>query len=680
MSEAMFSQAGSAAPHPQPSATPEVGLVPMEVAGLIAADAHLSTPLHRQLLQSLPAAVYTCDAQGRITFFNRMAVELWGLEPKLNDEAFRFCACHRVYLPDGTRVLPEQTPVAAAVLRGESCRDVEVIIETPANRRFWASLSSDPVRDAAGNITGAINFFQDISQRKHSEQAIRESEERLRLATQTGKVGLWEWDITANHVSWTESLYAMHGVTPETFNATVEGFAKLVHPDDLDRVNDAIQKTVHHNAPYELELRVIRPDGRVVWLFTNARVIREHGKPTRLLGATMDITERKAVEAALQDAKETAEAANRSKDRFVAVMSHELRTPLTPVLMTVAAMQVDPELPAQFHEAVAMMRRNIELEAKLIDDLLDLSGITTGKLRLSPKQIDVNEVLKHVCSICGSQIFEKGLKLDCDHDENAGSVNADPARLQQILWNVLKNAAKFTPEGGAVNVASKRLSPERVSITIRDNGAGIEPHVLPRIFDAFEQGDPRITRQFGGLGLGLAISKALVELHGGTIRAESAGPGHGATFTIELPSSIEVELARPTRDAVPFGPKPAHAKLLVVEDHPDTARLLSRLLRASGYEVVTTHSAAGALQLAASQHFDLLISDIGLPDATGYELMQQIRAGAAQTPVKGIAMSGYGMDEDIKKSHEAGFSEHLVKPINLAQLEDAIRRILEVTT
>jgi CheY-like chemotaxis protein len=300
-----------------------------------------------------------------------------------------------------------------------------------------------------------------------------------------------------------------------------------------------------------------------------------------------------------------------------------------------------------------------------------------------PQAVDVNDVVTHVCGICQSQIFEKGIQLTCDLANDAGCVTADPARLQQVLWNVLKNAAKFTPQGGKIDVSTRRRGDrgagDRVAIVVRDNGAGIAQSILPRVFDAFEQGDVRVTRQFGGLGLGLAISKALVELHTGTIRAESNGEGCGSTFTIELPSRVSALKPRPEPREATGSSKPAGARLLVVEDHPDTAMLLGKLLRAAGYDVRTSLSAAGALSMASSEPFDLLISDIGLPDATGYELMQQLRERSGiDGKVLGIAMSGYGMDEDIKRSQEAGFSEHLVKPIDVAQLEDAIRRILEV--
>ena len=384
-----------------------------------------------------------------------------------------------------------------------------------------------------------------------------------------------------------------------------------------------------------------------------------------------DITETRGIETALVAAKESAEAANRSKDRFLAVLSHELRTPLSPVLLSVSAMEHDPDLPPALREEAVMIRRNIELETRLIDDLLDLSRIVSGKLVLHARPVDLNEKVKHVAQICREQILEKAIRLHLSLDARLGSLDADPSRLQQVLWNVLKNAAKFTPEGGDIHVTTL-LTPEGCAqVVVRDTGVGIAPDALPGIFDAFEQGSPDITRQFGGLGLGLAISKVLVELHGGAIRAESAGLGRGATFVITLPHVHEAG-EDPHPEA--RGDKPgdvSHVRLLIVEDHPDTARALGRLLRNRGYIVLVAGTIKEALE-ALAEPVDLIISDIGLPDGTGYELMKRARE---IRPVSGIALSGYGMEEDIARSREAGFSEHLVKPTDAIQLEEAIRRL-----
>jgi signal transduction histidine kinase len=359
-----------------------------------------------------------------------------------------------------------------------------------------------------------------------------------------------------------------------------------------------------------------------------------------------------------------------SRDRFLAVLSHELRTPLTPVLMSLTAME-SAEIPELMREDLRMMRRNIELEVKLIDDLLDLSRVARGKLALSLQPVDLNEAIGHVCENCRPQLQEKSIHLQFQSDAAAGAVSADPDRLQQVFWNVLKNAIKFTPQGGEIWVGTQRVGPQRVRIEIRDSGIGIRAELLPRLFDAFEQGDSRITQQFGGLGLGLAITKALVEKHHGSIRAESAGEGLGSTFVIELPlaTASPVKKDKPTPALV--GNR-SGLRLLIVEDHVDTARILGRLLRAEGYSVQTANTVAEALDLAAKHEFDVVVSDVGLPDATGYELIQQLKS---QYAVEGIAMSGYGMEDDLRKSRAAGFSEHLVKPVDASRLAQAIQRV-----
>jgi signal transduction histidine kinase len=379
----------------------------------------------------------------------------------------------------------------------------------------------------------------------------------------------------------------------------------------------------------------------------------------------------KEARSALKQARESAEAANRLKDRFLAVLSHELRTPLTPVLMAVAAIEAGSDLPPAVRDDIAMIRRNVELESRLIDDLLDLSHITGGKLALRKRPVDLNDAVRHAFGICRDQILEKGVRVHFELGADVGSVNADPARLQQVLWNVAKNAAKFTPADGDIHVSSQRAT-GWVRVCVRDTGIGMSADVLEHIFNAFEQGDAETARQFGGLGLGLAISKALVELHGGKICAQSGGAGKGSVFTIELPA-LEASMENaPTGTSSEADSGRAPVRLLVVEDHADTATMLAKLLGSAGYSVKTATSAAAALDLASRESFDLLVSDIGLPDATGYHLMRQIKE---RYGTNGIAMSGYGMEEDIRKSREAGFSDHLVKPISFAQLMQAIQRL-----
>lgn len=372
------------------------------------------------------------------------------------------------------------------------------------------------------------------------------------------------------------------------------------------------------------------------------------------------------------------EAANRAKDHFLAVLSHELRTPLTPVLTTVQLLERRTDLPADLREPLAMIRRNVELEARLIDDLLDLTRISRGKLDLHFQRVDVHELLAEVLEICGRDFEMKRITLTTDLAARRRFVDADPARLQQVFWNLVKNAVKFTPEGGRVHVRSREGADGVVQVQVIDSGAGIEPAVLPRIFEAFEQGGRDVTRLFGGLGLGLAISKALMDLHGGSITAESPGKGLGATFTIELTGAREQTAARPPASAGTQASGRPELRILLVEDHADTREALSELLRLSGHHVEAAGSMATALAACESGRFDLIISDLGLPDGSGLDLMRQILA-RCPGGVKGICLTGYGMEEDLRRSEAAGFLAHLTKPVSLQELEAVMSRVMRET-
>jgi signal transduction histidine kinase len=400
---------------------------------------------------------------------------------------------------------------------------------------------------------------------------------------------------------------------------------------------------------------------------SNARLTSQAAEQARLLTASLD-----RARAALRKALSDAETANRAKDRFLAALSHELRTPLTPVLLIAAASESDAQLPESVRRDMATIRRNVELEVRLIDDLLDLSRVIAGKLPLSIVPLDLNTEVRHAIEICLPYIQEKGVRLTQDLAPGLGAVCADPIRVQQVLWNLFKNAVKFAP-GGEVTVSTRLRDAGCVQVAVSDNGIGIEASALRRIFDAFEQASADTPREFGGLGLGLAISKALIDLHGGAIFAKSEGPGRGATFTIELPAKANQHPESRPAHLAAGGLTEIHARILIVEDHEDTARLLVRLLERSGHKVKTAGRVAAALELLETEPFDLLLSDVGLPDATGYELMQR---AAERHRISGIAMTGYAMEDDVRKCREAGFSEHLVKPVNVQQLRQVIQRLM----
>ena len=395
-----------------------------------------------------------------------------------------------------------------------------------------------------------------------------------------------------------------------------------------------------------------------------------------------DISARKRREEEMREAKEQAERASRTKDDFLAALSHELRTPLTPVLMTAAALRDDDRLPLDAREQLAMMKRNIELEARLIDDLLDLTRIAHGKLELRMQPCDAHSLLALAVGMVRSEARAKGLTLNIDLRAEQANVMGDPARLQQVFWNLLKNAVKFTPEAGRVIVRSQHVD-GKFAVEIADTGVGIPPDAVARIFRPFEQAaDGQNGRRFGGLGLGLSITKAILDRHSAEIVVNSPGLGQGATFRVELPmnnslvpmagriSSTRASLGE--THAAEFAKTPL--RVLLVEDHEATIQVLRRLLARAGHNVTSAMTVAGAMQAAENDRFDVVISDIGLPDGTGFQLMEELRNAYH---LRGIALSGYGMDEDVQRARDAGFAAHLIKPVDFDQLQQTVSGVME---
>jgi signal transduction histidine kinase/ActR/RegA family two-component response regulator len=389
-----------------------------------------------------------------------------------------------------------------------------------------------------------------------------------------------------------------------------------------------------------------------------------------------DITQTKRAELALRAAKESVEAANIAKDNFLATLSHELRTPLTPVMAALGSWEARGDIPEDLRPDLAMICRNLELEARLIDDLLDLTRIVKGKMEINLEVLDLNKLIDSVVGMYRSEINAKKLDIDLQLDATNSHIRGDPGRLQQVFWNLLKNAVKFTPEGGRIDVATRNVAPGRLQITVADTGVGMPAEFLDNLFTPFAQGHVDSVKRYGGLGLGLAISRKLLEAHGGTIDAKSDGPGQGSMFTIHL------EHVEPTDKTEPIGPASSgrqspepekRIRILLIEDHEDTARVMVRLLGLNGHEVRRAKSVAEAIAAMDEAQCDVLISDIGLPDGTGIDLIKHVRLHHGDR-IPAVAMTGYGMEEDVARCTDAGFGFHLTKPINFARLEETIQR------
>lgn len=381
----------------------------------------------------------------------------------------------------------------------------------------------------------------------------------------------------------------------------------------------------------------------------------------------------------LEDAYRQAREANARKDQFLAVLSHELRTPLTPILALVSSPDLSRTGPAELEEIFAVIRRNVELEARLIDDLLDVTRIVHGKLDLNLQSVDIHQLIRHALDICRVTAADKNVELSAELSASVHEARADPARLQQVFWNLLNNAIKFVAPGGRVTIRTLNPVEGQIEIEVADNGIGITSERLQEIFDAFEQGGVQMSRKFGGLGLGLAICKALVEAHGGSIIAYSPGVDQGATFRVVLAAENRA-LPAGSENRAPAGvtPPPAASAasccILLVEDHVDTARILSSLMRRRGYEVVHAKSVAEAITFFKTEPINVIVSDLGLPDGNGADLIRTLRA---IRPAPSIVLSGYGEDDALSSSLAAGAQEHLTKPVMWSHFEETLNRVLK---
>jgi hypothetical protein len=478
-------------------------------------------------------------------------------------------------------------------------------------------------------------------------------------------------DPNGNVVTWNTGAEKIKGYTAKEIVG--KNFACFYTAEDV--AADKPQRNLHEAARRgyirDHGLRV-RKDGTTFEAEVVLTALRDHkGHIRGYSKVTRDITDQ-VRSREFEAEKIAAEKASKAKDDFLAALSHELRTPLTPALAAATYLEDNADkLPPEFVEDIELIKRNVKLQARLIDDLLDLTRITRGKLRLDPEVCDVHAVIRNAIEIAASAIAAKRLRVSTKFNAGEHHVRADSIRLQQVFWNLINNAVKFTPNSGEIAIHTLNDDRGCFHFEITDKGIGIESERLASLFKPFEQADASVTRQFGGLGLGLAISKHLVELHGGTIEAQSRGRSFGSTFKVVLETvPPEVAKADPSSRKARRSAKPL--RILVVEDHNDTRRTLSRLLTHFGHQVVAADNVHRALEIIHSGNIDVLLCDIGLPDGTGYEVISQARQ---KQPIQAVAITGFGTEEDLQRSKQAGFDFHLVKPIDLHELQTVLERV-----
>ena len=539
--------------------------------------------------------------------------------------------------------------------------------------RFWALVVITAVYDHKGTLTGFAKVTRDLTERRESEEQLRASEEQFRLLIdRVEEYAIYLLDPNGRVATWNVGAQKIKGFTAEEIVG--KNFACFYTADDVaaGRPQYNLEAAARLGHIRDEGLRV-RKDGTTFYADVVITALRDkNGKLKGFSKVTRDMSDQiRARE--IEAEKMAAMKANAAKDEFLAKLSHELRTPLTPALAAASFMAENlSEMPDKFSEDVNLIRRNVQLEARLIDDLLDLTRISTGKIDLHQQTVDAHAVARDALVMARSDIHRKGLSVTTDWDAKQHHVWADPVRLEQVFWNLINNSVKFTGPGGEITIQSWNENDEWI-FAITDTGIGIEPTRQQTIFDAFEQGERGMSRQFGGLGLGLAICKNLVELHGGSISITSRGRGFGTTATVKMHCHLDATEAVPANNWE-AEQRASRMRILLVEDHNDTARVLARLLKHFGYEIAIAGTVEEALAAFRAQKFDAILSDIGLPDGTGYDVMSEAKR-TRDGDIKGVALTGYGMSEDVRRSQEAGFDFHLTKPVDVAELRTVLRKL-----
>jgi PAS domain S-box-containing protein len=514
-------------------------------------------------------------------------------------------------------------------------------------------------------------------------RSLRESEEHLRAALASAHAGCWEWDARTDRRVWSEECYALFGIAAGERVVSSEDYFHLIHPDDRARHREDLHRLFEQRVEdFSFEYRILHSTLGARWVHSRGRIRYDaDGAPLRAAGIIRDITEQKRIEQEREllldserAARAEAERASRMKDEFLAMISHELRTPLSAILGWTQLLRRPDAPPAHRDRCLEVIERNTRLQAQLISDLLDVNRITAGKLHLDLSSVDLPLVVEAAIDACRAAAEAKQVMLVAAIDPASLTLWGDSGRMQQVVTNLITNAIKFTPRGGTVTVSLARRD-ERAEIVVRDTGQGIAPEFLPRIFDRFSQAESSKAHRHGGLGLGLSIVEHLVRLHGGEVRAESAGLGLGATFTISLPCEVGPS---PTR-SVPApqlgeGRDLYGARVLVVDDEADARELAKRVLQEHGATVVTAASGQEAIDVVSAAAPDVLVSDLGMPGVDGYELVRAVRA--KRGPVPAVAVTGFARPEDRLRALSAGYEGYLTKPIDPTDLVMVVARLL----
>ena len=578
----------------------------------------------------------------------------------------------------------------------EACATGEVFHGETINYRkdrseIYLEWTAGPVRNERDEVTHFAAAQRDVTERQRVEEQLRRSEEEIRSLFDLSAIGMALVSSEGGYLRVNRKYCQMLGYPEhELLHLTLYD---VTHPDDREASHIKLDTSFNGEPEeYSIEKRYVRKDGAIIWALVNWTIVRDdEGHPLHSVANIQDITARKQAEAEREElllreraARETAEAEARSKDEFLAVVSHELRSPLNAILGYAALLRYGSLDAREAKQAVDVIERSGKAQGRLIDDLLDTARIISGKLRLAVGPVDLVSVIEESVQTINPAAEAKDVSLRANLPPEIGQITGDPVRLQQVVWNLLSNAVKFTPQGGRVEVWLERVDPH-IRITVNDTGKGISPGFLPYVFERFYQSDTSSARRHGGLGLGLALAKYLIELHGGTIEAASAGEGQGSTFKVTLPVravATPIGEAAGAHVAVKNSGELAGVRALVVDDEKDARELLKAALKHYGADVIAVSSAAEAYTLITApppqERLDVMVADIGMPDEDGYSLIRRVResewARGAYLPA--VALTAYGRAEDRMRALKAGFQMHVAKPVDPDELAVVITSLV----
>ncbi|MGZ5216015.1 MAG: hybrid sensor histidine kinase/response regulator [Caldimonas sp.] len=571
---------------------------------------------------------------------------------------------------------PEDRHLAARFLELADRQDsffAEYRIVRPDGSVLWLSGRGLVVaRQPDGKAHRLVSVMADVTDRRQAQEGLRVERERLELALKAGQMGVYDFDIVRDSLWWSPQTYGVFGVDPERFRPTRESVAGLIHPDDRETFLRRRAEAMAERRPFLHEFRIVRSDGSIRWIGHRGQTEYDaRGVPVRTFGIALDITERKQAEQALQDA-------DRKKDNFIATLAHELRNPLAPIRNAVSVLRqrgpLDPEVVSWCRDVID---RQVTQMSRLLEDLLDVSRMTRGQFALRRERLDIATVVEQAIEIAQPLIEDAGHALALTLPAEPIGIEGDLTRLAQVFSNLLINAAKYTQPGGRIGLTVE-VQGREVVVTVTDSGIGIAAEQMPRIFEMFGQAASALDRSQGGLGIGLSLAKGFVELHGGRIGARSEGVGAGSEFFVRLPIAGSAGRSATSGEAASDADPAARTgklRILIADDLRDSADSLALLLESMGHEVHIAYDGEQALQAIEALRPDVALLDLGMPKLSGFEVCRRIRALPWGSAMALVAQSGWGQDEDRRRTRAAGFDHHIVKPIDPLALDALLRTL-----